>query len=61
MENLIDPEKFVGETVIATPKGNDDFHEFEGTVIGVRKGFLQVKDQDDDVFDVEVSQVTIIK
>jgi hypothetical protein len=61
MENLIDAENYVGENVLVYPNESDDFYnEFEGNVIGVRNGFLQVKDQDDDVFEVEVSQVSII-
>ena len=60
MEHLIDPESFVGKRVIVTPKDNDDFcQEFVGDAIGVKKGFLKVRDADDDVFMVEVSQVTI--
>lgn len=59
MDTLIDPEQFVGLDVTVTPRKDDPFlHEFSGHVIGVRNGFLQVRDADDDVWEVEVSQVT---
>ena len=55
----MDPEIFVGEKIHVTANEDDDFHDFVGTCIGVRNGFLQVKDQDDDVYEVEVSQISI--
>lgn len=62
METLKDPSDYVGERVIVTPNDCDAFlNEFEGIVIGVRNGFLQVRDQDDDVFEVEISQVSVIE
>lgn len=52
-----DPESFVGMSGEVTPRADDDFsHEFSGECIGVRNGFLQVRDQDDDVFEVEMGQ-----
>ena len=60
MDTLIDPEQFVGLDVTVTPRKDDPFlHEFSGPVIGVRNGFLQVRDADDDVWEVEVSQVAV--
>lgn len=59
MEHIIDPETYVGLKGLVVPKNDDPFfYEFYGTVIGVRKGFLQVRDMDNDVFAVEVSQFT---
>ena len=59
METMIDPEEYVGETVLVTARPEDDFlNDFSGEVIGVRNGFLQVRDQDSDVWEVEVSQVS---
>jgi hypothetical protein len=60
METLIDPETFVGEHVNVKAHSNDDFYDFSGKVIGVRNGFLQVRDSDEDVFEVEVSQVSVL-
>ncbi len=60
--HLIDPEDFVDEQVVVTPNKDDEFlNEFVGTVIGVRHGFLQVRDQDNDVWEVEVSQVSTLE
>jgi len=53
-----DPQEYVGETVNVLPTWDDTFFEFTGKVIGVRRGCLQVRDQDDAVFEVEVGQVT---
>lgn len=59
MEHLIDPKQFVGMHGNVIPHDNDPFlHEFDGRCIGVRHGFLQVCDANDDVFEVEVSQFT---
>ncbi len=59
MEHMIDPEQFVGLRGTVTPLENDDFfHEFDGLCIGVRHGFLQMRDQDDEVYEVEVRQFT---
>ena len=59
METMIDPEQFVGVCGNVEPRDEDDFtNEFDGMCIGVRNGFLQVRDADDDVFEIEVSQFT---
>ena len=59
MENIIDPEQFVGIEGSVEPTEYDPFtHPFHGRCIGVRKGFLQVRDSEDDVYEVEVSQFT---
>jgi hypothetical protein len=49
----------VGSSVIATPKDNDFANEFTGTVISHNKGFIQVKDQEDNVFDCDPDQLTL--
>ena len=47
----------VGDIVDVTPKENHPPHEFRGRVIGYRSPqVVQVKDQDDDVFDVDEDQ-----
>ena len=58
MEHLIDPEQFVGMRGVVTPDGEYTFHEFEGWCIGTRNGFLQIRDADDDVFEIEIAQFT---
>lgn len=59
MEHLIDPEKFVGMSGTVMPHDEDPFtQEFYGTCIGVRHGLLKVRDADDDVYEIEVSQFT---
>lgn len=59
MEYLIDPEQFVGMRGNVVPRNDDPFlHEFAGLCIGVRHGYLQVRDAEDDVFEVEVAQFT---
>lgn len=59
MEHIIDPEQFIGMSGTVVPLEEDGFsHEFEGRCIGVRQGFLQMCDQDDDVYEVEVRQFT---
>ena len=56
---MIDPEHFVGESGKVVPNDDDPFlHEFVGMCIGVRNGFLQIRDSDDDVYEIEVSQFT---
>ena len=60
MDTLVDPESFVGRNLNVTARADDDFqNDFTGLCLGVRKGLLQVCDQDNDVWEVEVSQVTI--
>ena len=59
MEQLIDPEQFVGMRGNVVPRDDDPFlHEFDGLCIGVRRGFLQVRDMNDEVYEVEVAQFT---
>ncbi len=53
----MNPNDFVGMTADVTPNKDDCFNEFRGTIIGVKDGFFQVKDQDDDVWDVEENQI----
>ena len=55
---ITNPNDFVGLSVIVTPKEWDSFYEFEGTIIGVKDPYFQVKDQDD-VYDVEANQIDI--
>lgn len=54
---ISDSEQYVGLSGLVTPTDEAEFqHEFKGHCIGVRNGFLQIEDQDGDVFDVDVSQ-----
>lgn len=53
-------EDYVGEEVDVEPFSDDAFaHEFRGTVIGIRNGCLQVRDQDENVWEVLQRQVTL--
>ena len=55
-----DPEFFVGRQVVVIPKGGDAFsHEFSGQAIGVRNGNVEVRDQDDNVWEVDVDQLSL--
>lgn len=48
----------VGSEVNVTARPDDMFnHDFTGTVIGYKDEFVQVRDQDDDVWDCEPSQL----
>jgi hypothetical protein len=49
----------VGEWVSVTPLNNGDSptEQFDGTVVGINGTYIQVKDQEDNVFDCEVGQV----
>lgn len=59
MQTLIDPEQFVGLRGNVEPRDDDPFmQEFNGLCVGVRGGFLQVRDSDGYVFEVEVAQFT---
>ena len=59
MEHIIDPHSLIGFSGNVTPLEDDPFsEEFYGFCIGVRNGFLQVQDQEEDVFEIEVSQFT---
>lgn len=61
MKQLIDPEQFVGMRGNVVPKEDDPFlHEFDGLCVGVRSSCLQVRDMDDEVYEIEVSQFTRI-
>lgn len=50
----------VGRSCYVTPMQDDNFHDFQGTIIGYRNGYILVKDQQDDVFQVEPCQVALI-
>lgn len=57
MQHLIDPETLVGYFGTVIPRTDDPFvNEFVGKCVGIRNGFLQVKDQDDDIYEIEMSQ-----
>jgi len=61
----MNPNDYVGLTVDVTPNENDIFHgyisyAFRGTVIGIKEGFFQVKDQDDNVYDVEEADIDFL-
>ena len=43
------------------PTSTDMFSDFTGKIIGFRDNFVQVKDQDDDVFEVEPHQCRLSK
>ena len=47
-----------GTVVNVEPDIDDDFHAFTGTIISHRKELIQVCDQDNDVFDVAVHQLS---
>ena len=54
--------KFIkGDRVVVEPTGIDFFHTFSGVVIGFRKGLAQVRDQDDDVWEVFEEQLSPVK
>ncbi len=58
-EHIEEPLRFVGTRGVVTPGPDDSFtQEFDGVCVGVRNGFLQVRDSDDDVHEVEVRQYT---
>ena len=59
MEHIVDPETFVGLRGEVMPCEGDPFlHEFNGICIGVRAGFLQVRDAEDNVYEIETKQFT---
>jgi hypothetical protein len=46
-----------GDIVEVIANNDDDFNDFCGRVIGYKgEGIVQVKDQEDDVFDVDENQ-----
>jgi hypothetical protein len=48
----------VGDQVFVIATNEDLFyHDFQGVVVGERNGFIQVRDQDDDVWEVNPLQV----
>ena len=49
----------IGDLVLATPDGNDNWHEFQGTVKLFRDNgnLITVKDQNDDCFDCRPGQL----
>jgi hypothetical protein len=51
-----------GDKVVATPESDDEFYEFEGTVIGFRDNgnLITVKDQNDDCFDCRPKQLKYV-
>jgi len=55
----------IGDSVIATPLHDDNWHEFEGTVISVIEigghTTYTVEDQDGDCFDTEENQLQFIQ
>ena len=52
--------EFVHHRVDVTRKADDQFNnDFTGTAIGIRHGMLQVRDADDDVWEVEADQCAI--
>ncbi len=52
---------FQGDQVDVYPTSNDDFYDFTGRIIGFRNNYIQVKDQADDVFEVEAHQCRLAK
>jgi len=59
MTNIKTPNDLIGLTVDVIPNKDDSFHEFQGTIIGIKNQYwFQVRDQDDDVYDVFESQLT---
>lgn len=53
------PNDYVGLTVNVTPHEDDCFHEFQGTIIRVNE-YFNVKDQDDNVYDVAFDQLEFV-
>ncbi len=50
-----------GRVVMAYPKNGDFGFEFMGTVVGFKnEKYIQVKDQEDNVFDCDPDQVEVI-
>ena len=53
-----------GDRVLVIPAndGSDPQNEFMGVVVGIKDNkYIQVRDQDDNVFDCEFSQVNLVK
>jgi hypothetical protein len=53
----------VGEAVMVTPKAEDDWHEFLGTVKIIRHDglLITVEDQKGDCFDCDPDQVNLLE
>lgn len=52
----------LGQEVEVTAREEDDFNnDFTGTVFGFRNGFIQVEDQDGDVWECEPTQVKAVE
>ena len=51
----------IGDRVLVTPleNGDEPTEEFVGGVVGFKDKYIQVRDGDDNVFDCEVSQLTL--
>ena len=61
MEQDLDLDQFIDMEVEVQRKPDDLFnHDFVGVCIGMRHGLLQVRDADDDVWEVEPDQVSLI-
>ena len=63
---MVQPSIFnvqAGDRVLVTPKdGSDPVEEFQGVVFGIKDcKYIQVRDQDDNVFDCDPDQVHLIK
>jgi hypothetical protein len=60
--NLTEEEKdrwFIGKTVNVKRLTGDVFsHDFTGSIVGHRENLISVSDQDGDVWDVEVNQLS---
>ena len=53
---------FIGKDLEVTKQEDDTFnHDFVGTGMSANKGYIQVRDQDDDVWDCNPSQLTEVK
>lgn len=54
----------IGQSVLVTPSEDDEFSEFEGTIVSIEESFLGnrfiVRDQEDDAFEVTEDQLEVI-
>jgi len=54
--------KFITQDrVVVKPNEQDFFHSFVGVVVGFRNGLIQIRDQDDDVWEVDESQLSPVE
>ena len=59
MKNIENTLFKIGDNVEVLANNDDIFHDFIGTAIGFKEnGIVQVRDQDDDVWDCSVNQCT---